>query len=99
MGKYVLSPAAQTSLKNIRSYTLKNHGKSQTIIYLKKLRDKMQNLAGDPDRGTARDEIKNGYYSAFIERHTIYYKILPDHIAIIDVMHQRMEPKRHLWQI
>jgi toxin ParE1/3/4 len=81
MGKYVLSPAAQTKLKNIRSYTLKNHGKSQITIYLKNLRDKIRNLAEDPDRGTARDEIKMGYYSTFIERHTIYYKILPDHIG------------------
>jgi hypothetical protein len=34
MGKYVLSPAAQTSPKNIHAYTLKNHGKSQSITYL-----------------------------------------------------------------
>jgi len=96
MGKYILSPEAQSSLNKIRIYTLKNHGKSQTTIYLKQLRDKMQSLADNPGSGTARDEIKIGYYSAFIELHTIYFKILPDHIAVIDVLHQRMEPKRHL---
>ncbi len=79
MGKYFLSPEAQNSLKNIRAYTLKNHGKSQTTTYLKKLRDKMQQLADDPKSGTVRDELKPGYYSAFIELHTIYYKILPNH--------------------
>jgi len=94
MGKYLLSPAAQASLTGIRTYTLNNHGKSQTATYLKKLRDKMLFLADNPEQGAARDELKTGYYSAFIEHHTIYYKILPTHIAIIDVLHQRMDPKR-----
>lgn len=96
MGRYILSPEAKVSLNNIRSYTLKSHGKSQTTIYLNKIRDKMESLAESPTRGTVRDDIKPGYYSAFIERHTIYYKVLPDHIGIIDVLHQRMEPVRHL---
>ncbi len=78
MGKYVLSLEAKASLKIIRSYTLKNHGKLQTTIYLSKIREKMESLAESPARGTVRDDIKPGYYSAFIELHTIYYKILPD---------------------
>ena len=37
MGKYVLSPEAQNSLREIKHYSLKNFGKRQTTIYLKKI--------------------------------------------------------------
>jgi toxin ParE1/3/4 len=97
MSKYILSPQAQTSLKQIRSYTLKNHGKQQASKYIKMLRDCMRDTAKNPDtKGTARDEIKEGYYSVFVGKHTIYYRIRDTHIDIIDVLHQSMEAKRHI---
>jgi toxin ParE1/3/4 len=56
----------------------------------------MQFLADNPRRGKARDSIKPGYFSYFEVVHTIYYKILADNIVIIDILHQSMEPIRHL---
>ena len=96
MSRYVLSPAAQESLKQIHKYSLENFGKRQTVLYLKKLRDRMQYLADSPARGKIRDDIKSGYYSHFEGSHTIYYRIRDTHIDIIDVLHQSMEPVRHL---
>ncbi len=96
MSQYVLSPAAQVSLKQIREYSLENFGKQQTVMYLKKLRDRMQYLADSPVRGKVRDDIKSGYYSHFEGSHTIYYLIRDTHIDIIDVLHQSMESARHL---
>jgi len=97
MPKYTLSLEAQKSLKKIRNYTLENHGKQQTKIYLKILRDQMKNIAAKPEiKGTSRNEIKESYYSAFAGRHTIYYRIQPTHIDIIDILHQNMEPTKHL---
>ena len=58
----------------------------------------MRYLAENPQRGKARDKIKRGYYSYLEGSHMIYYKILADHIAIIDILHQSMEPTRHLLQ-
>ena len=96
MPKYVLSPQAQASLKEIRSYSLENFGKRQTTLYLKKLRERMKDLAATPSKGKARDEIKVGYYSSFVGAHTIHYRVSDTHIDIIDVLHQHMEPTRHL---
>lgn len=97
MPKYTLSLEAQKSLKKIRNYTLENHGKQQTKIYLKILRDQMKDIAAKPEtKGTPRNEIKESYYSAFAGRHTIYYRIQPTHIDIIDILHQNMEPTKHL---
>lgn len=97
MPKYILSPEAKKSLRQIGNYTLKNYGTEQKKKYLKMLRDSMQKAANAPEaNGTARDEIKAGYYSIFAGKHTIYYRIKPTHIDIIDVLHQRMEPTKHI---
>jgi len=96
MSKYVLSPAAQESLLNIKAYSIKTFGKKRTTVYLKALRDRMRILSESPLMGTARNEIKNGYYSCFEGSHTIYYRIAETHIDIIGILHQSMEPSTHL---
>jgi len=96
MGRYVLSPNAQESLNGIKKYSTEKFGQRQTNLYLEKLRDRMRTLADHPKQGKPRDKIKRGYYSYFEGSHTIFYKILSDHIAIIDILHQSMEPTRHL---
>ncbi|UAA37609.1 type II toxin-antitoxin system RelE/ParE family toxin [Paraneptunicella aestuarii] len=96
MTTYLLSPAAQASLKNIKAYSLENFGTIQTRHYLKSLRERMQALAENPERGRIRDELKVGFYSDFIGSHTIYYRIKPPHIEIIDVLHQSMDPSKHV---
>lgn len=96
MRKYVLSPQAQMSLRNIRNYTTEHFGKAQAKIYLTELRNRMRHLASHPLDGKKRDDIKVGYYSYFQGSHTIYYRIGDTHIDIIDVLHQRMEPESHL---
>jgi toxin ParE1/3/4 len=96
MANYVLSANARKSLREIKAYSTRTLGAKQTTLYLKKLRDRMAFLAEKPRLGEARDDIKMGYYSYPEGSHTIYYKIFADHIAVIDVLHQSMEPSRHL---
>jgi len=96
MAKYVLSPAAQVSLLNIKVYSIKTFGKKRATSYLKALRDRMRALSESPLKGMNRDDIKSGYYSYFEGSHTIYYRITKTHIDIIDVLHQSMEPSSHL---
>ena len=43
-----------------------------------------------------RVNIKKGYYGVFVGKHTIYYRIRNTHIEIIDVLHQKMDPEKHL---
>ncbi|MCU7833991.1 MAG: type II toxin-antitoxin system ParD family antitoxin [gamma proteobacterium symbiont of Taylorina sp.] len=56
----------------------------------------MQELAESPLHGKKREELKIGYYSEFIDSHTIYYRINSAHIDIIDVLHQSMEPSKYI---
>lgn len=96
MPKYILSPASQESLKRILDYSVKTFGRQRAKQYIKSLRDRMRELAESPLLGQQRDEIKVGYYSYFVESHTIYYRIKSERIEIIDVLHQSMEPTLHL---
>lgn len=96
MSKYILSTAAQNSLKEIQIYSIKNFGKERTRQYLTDIRQRMKALAENPSRGIIRDDLKVGYHSDFIGSHTIYYKIQSTHIDVIDVLHQSMAPSKHI---
>ena len=96
MTQYILSPEAQRSLKAIKSYSIKHFGTKRTKTYLQSIQTRMQDLAENPLRGIIRKDLKVGYYSDFIGSHTIYYRLRLIHIDIIDVLHQSMEPSKHL---
>jgi len=96
MTKYILSPEAQNSLHKISTYSIKNFGTKRTKTYLQDIRKKMQALAENPLLGRIRKDLKPGYYIDFIGSHTIYYRTQSNHIEIIDVLHQSMEPSRHM---
>ena len=96
MTKYYLSPEAQSSLKSIKQYSTKQFGKERTKAYLLQIRTKMNDLAEKPSRGIIREDLKVEYHSYFIGSHTIYYRIKPSHIDIIDILHQSMDPTRQI---
>lgn len=97
MPQFILSPQAQKRLKQIRDYTLKHYGNRQKKLYMTMIRDKMHQAACNPiSEGRARDEIKPGYYSIRAEKHYVYYRVRDAHIDVIDVLHESMEPNRHI---
>jgi toxin ParE1/3/4 len=96
MTQYILSPNAQTSLRKIKAYSLEQFGEEQTISYLKLIEKKLQTIAGKPDIGRKREEIKKGYLSFLAGSHVIFYRKAKNHIGIIDILHQGMDPYRHL---
>lgn len=96
MAKFNLSPSAARSIAEIDSYTAENFGPQQSIRYLESLLDRLQHIADNPHTGRKRDDIKVGYYSYFFGSHTVYYRLSKNEIEVIDVLHQSMEPKRHL---
>lgn len=96
MAKYILSPEAQKSLRKIRAYSIKKFGTKRTKTYLQNIRKRLQALAENPSLGIIREDLKVGYHSDFVGSHTIYYRVTTTHIDIIDVLHQAMEPSKHI---
>lgn len=96
MANYVLSPEAARSIAEIDSYTAKQFGPKQAIRYLENLLDRLEFIAEDPQRGMHRPELNVDYFSYFVGSNTIYYRVKAEHVQIIDILHQSMEPAHHL---
>lgn len=96
MAKYVVSPQAARSLRQISQYTLDHFGHRQQKKYLRDLRAAMRAAAKQPHHGRDQAEIKPGYRSVASGSHRIYYRMQDTHIEVIDVLHQSMEPALHL---
>jgi len=96
MAKYFLSPEAQNNLNEIKDYLIKKFGNKRTKAYLQSIRKRMQALAEKPLRGIVREDLKIGYNCDFVGAQTIFYLIKPNDIDIIDVLHQSMDPTRHI---
>ncbi|VAW34971.1 hypothetical protein MNBD_GAMMA01-845 [hydrothermal vent metagenome] len=96
MTQYVLSPEAKKSLIQIKAFSTNQFGRLRATRYLQDIASRFKELASNPELGKLRNELKAGYYSYFVGSHSIYYRIKTNHIEIIDVLHQSMEPERHL---
>lgn len=96
MPQYILSPNAQGSLRQIKAYSLEQFGEEQAIAYLRLIEKKLQMIAETPDIGRKREEVKKGYFSFQAGSHVIFYRKAKNHIEVMNILHQGMDPYRHL---
>ena len=96
MNRYVLAEAAKNDLQEIYGFGIHKFGHSQATKYLEGLREYFKALTTNPDLGKQRDEIKVGLYSLPHVSHIIFYRILPDRIRIVRVLHGRSDIPKHL---
>lgn len=96
MSGFRLTPAAQRDLSSIWDYTQERWGVRQAEKYVIEIRAAIERLAADPDRGRPCDEIRAGYRRLGVGHHVIFFTESSDGADIIRVLHQRMEPLRHL---
>ncbi len=93
---YRLTDRAERDLEEVVDYTVQEWGASQANAYLGGLESRVQLLAENPDLGVARDAISQGLLSFPYESHILYYRKHASGIVIIRVLHQHMDPVRHL---
>jgi len=96
MAEYRLSPAAERDLESIWIYTCAEWGLEQAERYTDLLTAAFQVLAESPQSASACDHIRQGYRRRSVERHTIYFRVTEYGIAIIRVLHGRMDAPFHL---
>lgn len=92
----VIAPAAKTDLKDIYQYGLRQWGQTQSESYLENLKDHFWSLTEQPLMGVERPELLPGARSLPIESHTLFYRVTPDTLEIIRILHGRQDPQRHL---
>ena len=96
MSRYRLTPAAQRDLSTIWDFTQERWDARQAETYLNEIRATIERIADDPGRGRACDEIREGYRRYGIGSHLLFYVESPDGVDVIRILHQRMDPTRHL---
>lgn len=98
MPTFRLTPDAKASLIQIALYSQQTWGEKQRRIYIKQMDDCFHKLAASPMLGKARPEIYHALRSFPVGRHIVYYMKRDDHIIIVNVLHDRMDPVQHIFQ-
>lgn len=96
MKAYRITPAAQRDLSEIWDFTQERWDADQAEKYIGEIRAAIERVAADPDRGRACDEIREGYRRYSIGSHLVFYVETADTVDVIRILHQRMDPTRHL---
>ncbi|MDF1486922.1 type II toxin-antitoxin system RelE/ParE family toxin [Tessaracoccus caeni] len=96
MRQYRLTPAAQRDLSSIWDFTVERWDVDQAETYVNEIRSAIERIAADPRRGRACDEIREGYRRYSIGSHLVFYVEAIDAVEVIRILHQRMDPTRHL---
>lgn len=96
MAEYRLTPAAEHDLEMIWTHTLQQWGAGQADRYTDRLTAAFAELAQSPKSAAACDHIRPGYRRRSVERHMIYFRITAYGIAVIRILHDRMDVQRYL---
>lgn len=96
MTTYRLTPAAQSDLSTIWDFTTERWDRDRAERYISEIRAAIERIAADPRLGLRCDEIRQGYRRYGIGSHLIFYVDREDGVDVIRILHQRMDPTRHL---
>ena len=96
MAEYRLTPAAERDLESIWRHTVRQWSIDQANRYIDLLTAAFAELAESPKTAPTCDHIRAGYRRWSVERHMIYLRMTDYGIAIIRVLHDRMDAPRHL---
>jgi toxin ParE1/3/4 len=90
------SPAARDDLEAIFEYTVRQWGLEQAMRYLDVIEKACAKLVQDPALALDVGHVRAGYRRAVAGKHAIYFRAQDDGIAVIRILHQRMDVTRHL---
>lgn len=93
---YQFTEVAEADLEKIFDHSALTWGPEKANSYLDGLESRAQILADNPDLGTSREELHSKILSFPYESHVLYYQKRRSGITIVRVLHQRMDPLKHL---
>ena len=96
MSAFRLTPAAQRDLSEIWDFTQNRWDVVQAEEYIAEIRDAIERVAKDPNRGRRCDDIRDGYRRYVVGSHLVFFVEEEDAIDVIRILHQRMDPTRHM---
>jgi toxin ParE1/3/4 len=96
MVEFRLSPAAQADLDAIFDHSVREWGLDQALRYTRELEQLCATLAKAPGQGADCGHIRPGYRRGVVGSHVVYFRVEPYGIAVVRILHARMDAPRHL---
>ncbi|MFQ5673670.1 MAG: type II toxin-antitoxin system RelE/ParE family toxin [Nitrospinales bacterium] len=96
MADYELSNKADEDLSEIYIFSHRRFGESRAAAYLQALEERFLMLAERPLLGRRIDHIHKAYFRFEYASHSIFYKLKKGGIFVVRVLHQSMDPERHV---
>jgi toxin ParE1/3/4 len=91
-----LAPRARQDFIDILRYTGETWGESQLEIYRDKIDAALQKISLDPECGHQRDDLPATRLGYLVGSHIIIYRLNPDSVGVVRILHQRMALIRHI---
>lgn len=89
ISEYRLSPAAQDDLEDIWQYTVQMWSADQAETYLRGLAEALGILVAHPNIARERRDIIPPVRLHPYRSHLIVYRVEPDHLSVIRILHTR----------
>jgi toxin ParE1/3/4 len=96
VANFELTEFADRDLTAIYRYTYRQFGAEQADSYLLSLEQCFERLAEFPQLGRSIAQLRRGYFRFEHASHTVFYVPIADGVRIVRVLHERMDPDRHL---
>lgn len=95
-GLFVLTRRALRDLEKIWDDTEERWGSDQAEYYVRRIWQHIEFVATRPELGRSCPEIRAGYFRFPAGSHMLFYGRSDDGIAIVRILHQRMDFARHV---
>lgn len=96
MAEFRLSPRAQRDLEGVFDYTVAQWGLPQAQRYTDLIEAACADLAEAPQQAQGCANIRPRYRRRTVEQHVIYFRPTSYGIAVVRILHHRMDAVRHL---
>ena len=88
---FVISKKAVSDLEEIWLYTVEKWSVEQADRYYNLLFDEINYICKHNNAGKPMEHVRKGYRASKVKSHLIFYRILPDMIEVIRILHERMD--------
>lgn len=96
MAEFRFTPKAQRDLEGVFDYSVAQWGLPQALRYTDLIEAACADLAEAPFHAPSCANIQPGYRRRAIEQHVIYFRPTSYGIAVVRILHHRMDAARHL---
>jgi len=86
MARYELASAAAGDLENIFEFGIDTFGLTQALDYMSGLKQRLRQIADQPEVCPAIEHIRSGYRRSVYKSHAIYYQVAIDHVFVVRIL-------------